>query len=144
MKPGGLVRALRRLGELLRGLLGGRARPPEPPRHTEEAAVAPADDADDLDLLADEDVVALPVGDVLDLHSFRPAEVPDLVRDWLDEVVAAGHTRVRIIHGKGRGVQRDTVRRLLARDPRVLGFGDLPAEHGGWGATWVTLRGPEP
>jgi DNA-nicking Smr family endonuclease len=84
--------------------------------------------------------VELPITDVLDLHSFRPAEVPDLVRDYLDAAYEKGLRALRIIHGKGIGVQRQTVRTLLERDPRVEAFGDAPLEAGSWGATWVRLR----
>ena len=86
------------------------------------------------------DSVELPIEDVLDLHPFRPAEAADVVRSWLEEAYARGLRRVRVIHGKGIGVQRETVRKILARDPRVVAFGDLPAEHGGWGATWIDLE----
>jgi len=84
--------------------------------------------------------VELPITDVLDLHSFRPAEVPDVVRDYLDAAYEKGLRRLRIIHGKGVGVQRQTVRTLLARDQRVEAFDDAPLEAGSWGATWVRLR----
>jgi len=84
--------------------------------------------------------VELPITDVLDLHSFRPAEVADVVREYLDAAWEKGLRELRIIHGRGIGVQRQTVRTLLGRDPRVTGFGDAPAEAGGWGATWVRLR----
>jgi DNA-nicking Smr family endonuclease len=84
--------------------------------------------------------VALPITDVLDLHSFRPAEVKDVVREYLDAAGEKGLHHLRIIHGRGLGVQRRTVRTLLERDPRVAAFGDAPAEAGGWGATWVTLK----
>ena len=87
-----------------------------------------------------EDVVELPITDVLDLHSFRPAEVADVVRDYLDAAYEKGFRDLRIIHGKGIGVQRQTVRTLLERDPRVEAFGDAPLEAGGWGATWLRLR----
>jgi DNA-nicking Smr family endonuclease len=87
-----------------------------------------------------DDPVELPITDVLDLHSFLPAEVADVVRDYLDAAWEKGLRRLRIVHGKGRGVQRRTVRTLLERDPRVRAFGDAPAEAGGWGATWVELR----
>ena len=83
--------------------------------------------------------VELPIADVLDLHSFPPREVKDVVSTWLDAAYEKGFREVRIIHGKGIGVQREMVRALLSRDPRVTGFGDAPAEAGGWGATWVTL-----
>ncbi|MFL6260050.1 MAG: Smr/MutS family protein [Thermoanaerobaculia bacterium] len=85
--------------------------------------------------------VELPVTDVLDLHSFRPAEVPDVVREYLDAAYEKGYRELRIIHGKGTGVQRQTVRTLLSRDPRVEAFGDAPLEAGSWGATWVRMRG---
>ncbi len=83
--------------------------------------------------------VELPITDVLDLHSFPPAEVRDLVRDYLDAAAERGLTALRIVHGKGIGAQRRTVRALLERDPRVSAFGDEPPEAGGWGATWVRL-----
>ncbi|MEA2600715.1 MAG: hypothetical protein QOF89_1707 [Acidobacteriota bacterium] len=87
-----------------------------------------------------DEAVELPITDVLDLHSFRPAEVSDVVRDYLDAAWEQGLRELRIIHGRGIGVQRQTVRTLLSRDPRVTGFGDAPPEAGGWGATWVRLR----
>lgn len=87
----------------------------------------------------DPEPVELPIGDVLDLHSFPPKEVADVVRDWLEAAYEAGFRKVRIVHGRGIGVQRATVRALLARDPRVRTYGDAPAEAGGWGATWVEL-----
>ena len=95
------------------------------------------EDDEDFDGL---EAVELPITDVLDLHSFRPAEVPDVVRDWLDAVSEKGFRDLRIIHGKGIGVQRQTVRTLLERDSRVEAFGYAPLEAGGWGATWVRLR----
>jgi DNA-nicking Smr family endonuclease len=84
--------------------------------------------------------VELPVDGVLDLHSFRPAEVADVVREYLEAAWERGIRELRFIHGKGIGVQRQTVRTLLARDARVEAFGDAPLEAGGWGATWVRLR----
>jgi DNA-nicking Smr family endonuclease len=86
------------------------------------------------------EAVEVPITDVLDLHSFRPAEVPDVVREYLDAAYEKGLRQLRIIHGRGAGVQRQTVRTLLGRDPRVEAFGDAPLEAGGWGATWVKLR----
>lgn len=98
------------------------------------------DDPDDDDLEGEPgEPVELPITDVLDLHSFPPREVKDLVATWLDAAHEAGFRQLRIIHGRGIGVQRRTVRALLERDPRVVEFGDAPAEAGGWGATWVTL-----
>src|SRR5215218_6885673 len=60
-----------------------------------------------------EEAVELPITDVLDLHSFRPSEVADVVRDYLDAAYGKGFRDLRIIHGKGIGVQRQTVRTLL-------------------------------
>jgi DNA-nicking Smr family endonuclease len=84
--------------------------------------------------------VELPITDVLDLHSFPPREVKDVVLTWLDAAYELGFRQLRIIHGRGIGVQRQMVRALLTRDPRVSAMGDAPAEAGGCGATWVTLR----
>ncbi len=89
---------------------------------------------------AADEAVELEITDVLDLHSFPPREVPDLVRDYLDAAYEKGLRELRIIHGRGVGVQRQTVRTLLERDSRVAGFRDAPGEAGGWGATLVTLR----
>ena len=99
----------------------------------------PPDDDDDSGSPAD-GTVEIPITGVLDLHSFRPAEVADVVREYLDAAHAQGLRDLRFIHGRGIGVQRQTVRTLLGRDARVVGFGDAPAEAGGWGATWVRLR----
>lgn len=78
----------------------------------------------------------LEISSVLDLHSFPPSEVSNLVRDYLDLAYEKGLREVRIIHGKGVGVQRQTVRNLLERDTRVIAFGDA----GSWGATWVRMQ----
>jgi DNA-nicking Smr family endonuclease len=98
------------------------------------------EDEEYLEIESGLDPVELPITDVLDLHSFRPAEVPDVVREYLEAAWEKGLRELRIIHGKGVGVQRQTVRTLLARDERVEAFGDAPLEAGGWGATWVRLR----
>jgi DNA-nicking Smr family endonuclease len=84
--------------------------------------------------------IVLEIDGVLDLHSFRPAEVPEVVREYLEAAWEKGIRDLRFIHGKGIGVQRQTVRTLLSRDERVEAFGDAPLEAGGWGATWVRLR----
>lgn len=84
----------------------------------------------------DDDVVALPITDQLDLHTFRPAETASVVDEYLHEARAAGLTRVRIIHGKGTGTQRAIVHAALARHPAVAAF----TQDGNWGATLVTLH----
>jgi dsDNA-specific endonuclease/ATPase MutS2 len=86
------------------------------------------------------ETVELSPSDVLDLHSFPPHQIADLVREYLDAAYGAGFRHVRIVHGKGKGVQREIVRKILAADPRVVSFGDPPGEAGGWGATWVEMR----
>jgi len=85
-------------------------------------------------------LVRVPITDVLDLHPFRPKEVASVIREYMDAAYDAGLRRLRIIHGRGKGVQRNTVRTLLERDPRVTAFGDAPLEAGGWGATWVEIE----
>jgi len=86
------------------------------------------------------EVIEIKITDVLDLHSFPPREVKGLVRDYLDLAYEKGLRELRIIHGKGVGVQRRTVRAILERDPRVVSYGDPPGESGGWGATWLRMR----
>jgi len=88
--------------------------------------------------------VPLPIDGVLDLHTFQPREVGELVRDYLDECQQRGLVRVRIIHGKGIGNLRRTVHAALQRHPAVASF-HLASEHfGGWGATIVHLHPPPP
>jgi hypothetical protein len=86
------------------------------------------------------EAVAVAPADVLDLHSFRPEETAKVVADYLGEARRAGFDEVRIVHGRGRGVQRAIVRRLLAGAPGVAGFVDAPPTRGGWGATVVRLH----
>lgn len=76
---------------------------------------------------------------VLDLHMFSPRDVKTLVPDYLEECAARGLRDVRIIHGKGIGVQREIVRSVLERHPLVEWFGP-PSDASGWGATLVRLR----
>ena len=85
--------------------------------------------------------VVLPLEDVLDLHPFQPKDIPSVVQEFLEECRRAGILEVRLIHGKGAGVQRATVRSLLDKHPAVISFEDAPAEAGGWGATIVRLMG---
>jgi dsDNA-specific endonuclease/ATPase MutS2 len=84
--------------------------------------------------------IRIPIEDVLDLHSVSPRDVKPVVEEYLSETYRLGFRFVRIIHGRGIGVQRETVRRVLEGTAFVESFGDAPAEAGGWGATVVTLR----
>lgn len=90
--------------------------------------------------LDDEEPLRIPVTDVFDLHSVRPKEVEEVVEAYLEEAHRLGLKALRIIHGRGVGVQRQIVRAVLARTPYVVAYNDAPAEAGGWGATIVTLR----
>ena len=83
--------------------------------------------------------VEFEITDVLDLHTFPPREVKTLVEDYLELAWEKGLRELRIIHGKGKGVQRRMVRSILDKHPRVAEFGDPPGHGGGWGATWLTL-----
>jgi DNA-nicking Smr family endonuclease len=80
------------------------------------------------------------IEDSLDLHSFLPRDVRSVVSEYLDEALRRGFREVRLIHGKGKGVRRAEVRRLLSRDPRVAAAFDAGPERGGFGATVVVLR----
>lgn len=82
----------------------------------------------------------LPIDGVLDLHTFSPRDIKDLVPDYLAACRAKGIYHVRIIHGKGIGNLRRTVHALLARHPDVVSFTLDHPQFGGWGATLVTLR----
>lgn len=88
-----------------------------------------------------EPVFELPIDGVLDLHTFLPREVGDLVPTWLDACRERGLEELRIVHGKGTGSLRRTVHAILARRADVLSFRLAPETRGGWGATLVTLRG---
>jgi DNA-nicking Smr family endonuclease len=83
--------------------------------------------------------VEIPITDVFDLHSIPARDAKDAVEAYLEEVHARGFRYVRIIHGRGIGVQREMVRTVLARTPWVESFADAPGEAGGWGATIVML-----
>ncbi len=89
--------------------------------------------------IADSEPFRIPITDVFDLHSVPPRDVNAAVEAYLEAAHEMGLTALRIIHGRGIGVQRETVRGVLSRTPYVLHFSDAPAEAGGWGATIVTL-----
>lgn len=87
----------------------------------------------------------MPVTNELDLHTFRPSEVAELLPEYFAECLKEGITTVRVIHGKGTGALRERVHVLLGRLPEVREF-QYPAgaASGGWGATWVFLHSPAP
>ena len=88
----------------------------------------------------EQEPVRIPVTDVFDLHSVPPCDVKAVVEEYLIEARRLGLRALRIVHGRGIGVQREMVRSILARTGFVADFRDAPAEAGGWGATVVTLR----
>ena len=85
------------------------------------------------------EVVYVPIEDSLDLHSFLPRDVPSVVDEYLVQAHARGFAEVRLIHGRGIGVQRAVVQSLLAAHPLVAGYADAPEARGGRGATLVRL-----
>jgi dsDNA-specific endonuclease/ATPase MutS2 len=88
----------------------------------------------------EEEPIRIPITDVFDLHTVPARDVKPIVEEYLEEARRAGFKALRIIHGRGIGVQREIVRSILAATPFVESFGDAPMEAGGWGATVVTLR----
>ncbi|MGH7827575.1 MAG: Smr/MutS family protein [Candidatus Binatia bacterium] len=84
--------------------------------------------------------VVLPLQDSLDLHPFQPKDIPSVVEEYIEQCKGAGVREVRIIHGKGIGVQRNIVQSILKKHPDVQSFQEAPPEAGGWGATVVTLK----
>lgn len=82
----------------------------------------------------------IPIEDALDLHAFAPADVRSVVDEYLHAAQARGFREVRLIHGRGTGTQRASVRALLARHPLVVTYTDAPPARGGWGATIVHMH----
>jgi dsDNA-specific endonuclease/ATPase MutS2 len=87
-----------------------------------------------------EDSIELEINGVLDLHTFRPADLGDLIPDYIGLCLDRDIRRIRIIHGKGIGTLRETVHVLLKRDPRVLRFQLADHTEGSWGATIAFLK----
>jgi DNA-nicking Smr family endonuclease len=88
----------------------------------------------------DSEPVEIPVEGTLDLHTFRPSDVKDLVPEYLRECRRKGVLRVRIVHGKGTGILQRTVHSVLGKTPEVLSFEIAEPDEGGWGATIVLLK----
>ena len=83
----------------------------------------------------------IPLTGDLDLHPFSPREIPSVVEEYVRACRERGVLRLRLAHGRGKGMQRAAVRRKLASISEVVSFSDAPPEAGGWGATVVLLRG---
>jgi dsDNA-specific endonuclease/ATPase MutS2 len=89
------------------------------------------------------DPFVIPIEESIDLHLFRPSEIGDVVEGYLEAAIEKRFREVRLIHGRGKGVQRDRVQRLLLKHPGVERFADAPGDRGGWGATIAWLRVPD-
>ena len=83
--------------------------------------------------------IVIPIEDSLDLHPFAPQDIPSVVEEYIEQCWQAGIYEIRLIHGRGKGIQRRIIRSLLEKHPQVLSFKDALPEVGGWGATVVTL-----
>ncbi len=87
-----------------------------------------------------DDPIVIPIEDHLDLHPFQPKEISSVVEEYLEQCKEAGFREVRLIHGKGKGVQRNIIRALLEKHANVESFHDAALEAGSWGATIVILK----
>jgi dsDNA-specific endonuclease/ATPase MutS2 len=106
---------------------------PKPPRKIPKPAA-------DEPFASDGEPIVLEITDILDLHTFPPKEIPEIVEAYLEEAREKGFATVRIIHGKGIGVQRERVQAVLRRTSFVDRFEMAPAEAGSWGATIVWFK----
>ncbi|WP_438027861.1 Smr/MutS family protein [Sorangium sp. So ce233] len=142
---------LRRLRAWLDRALSPRAPASPDPADTEAPEAGPRDSSDARDSPGardsrephdspGDDIVVMPIEDAIDLHTFAPRDVASVVEEYLHEAQQRGFREVRIIHGRGKGVQRRIVQSVLSRHPAVDGFRDAPASRGGWGATVVWLK----
>lgn len=83
---------------------------------------------------------ALPIDGVLDLHTFRPQDVKEVVIEYLEACREKGILEVRVVHGKGIGNLRRTVQSILSKHPEVISFADATEYYGGMGATFCRLK----
>lgn len=109
--------------------------PDASPEHEDQAFSAAAEVTDEI-----MGPIELPITDVLDLHTVSPRDAQAVVEEYLHQCYRLNLTAIRIVHGRGIGVQRAMVRKVLERTGFVLSFGDAPLEAGGSGATVITLR----
>jgi hypothetical protein len=117
--------------------------PPKPGERAERRGLLPSSGAIDYSLgirMEDPEPIEIPIDGILDLHTFQPREVKDLLPDYLAACRERGILQVRVIHGKGTGALRRTVHSILQRIPEVISFRLAGADEGGWGATLVELR----
>jgi len=84
--------------------------------------------------------VKIPIEDIIDLHTFRPKDVPDLLEDYFSACIDKGIFSVRVIHGKGKGILKKRVQEILSKNTMVESFRDASPGAGGWGASIVELK----
>ncbi len=89
---------------------------------------------------AEEEVFVVPIEEAIDLHHFHPREIAEVVDAYLEAALEKGFAEVRLIHGRGKGVQRANIHKRLRKDPRVERFAESTPDRGGWGATIVWLN----
>ncbi len=111
----------------------------EPGEQPEQGASAPLETSQ----TPEEEIAVIPIEDCIDLHGFRPRDVASVVESYLEAAREKGLREVRLIHGRGKGVQRAQIQAWLRNAPFVASFRDAPAHRGGWGATVVLLRPAE-
>ena len=121
------METLRRIAALLAGKSRG----------VRETAHDPHDDT------PPDDPVVLPLQDHIDLHPFAPRDIPSVVEEYVWQCHEEGLREVRLIHGRGKGVQRRIVQSALEKNPLVESCHDAPPERGGWGATVAVIRAKE-
>src|SRR4030042_4831031 len=92
----------------------------------------------------EDQIICIPIEDRINLHTFLPKEIPSLLEEYLLECQKKGLKEVRIIHGKGKGVQRSIVHSFLRKSPLIESFKPAPLEAGGWGAQMSCLRERQP
>lgn len=93
--------------------------------------------------MSDEELVHVPIEDSIDLHAFQPKDIVAVVEDYLEAAQDAGFDVVRLIHGRGKGVQRAAIQRLLRASHRVAEFWDAPEAHLGATVVRLTPRGSD-
>jgi DNA-nicking Smr family endonuclease len=86
--------------------------------------------------------IEIPINGELDLHTFQPKEVRDLLEEYISACIEKNIYSLRIIHGKGKGILKQNVHSILKKNLQVASFSDAPTEAGGWGATLVILKKP--
>jgi DNA-nicking Smr family endonuclease len=89
-----------------------------------------------------EEPIVLPIEDSIDLHAFSPKDIPSVVESYLEAAREAGFREVRIIHGRGKGIQKERVRQVLGRSPHVEHFEEATPDRGGFGAAVARLKPP--